>query len=388
MLVAINTNAQWIETYPGMYGETVWSLSSVGNDIYIGANDLYRSTNYGVNWVNVGINRRIDAIASIGNNIFAGTGQGIFRSTNNGVNWTRDIAIFANSFAVIGNNIFAGTTNGVLISTNYGTTWILTSLHFRTYHLKTNGINLFAGVDNFSQSGIYLSSNNGVNWIQTSLIGSIGVNSLYASGNRILAGINNGVYQSTNSGLNWSRIGFNDTNIYAVASIGNTIFACPTGYYLIGPIGMGVYLSTNNGTTWINRNQGFPYAITVWTLLILNDYIYAGTFESFVWRRPLSEIIGIQNISTETPSKYSLSQNYPNPFNPMTNVKFSIVNSGDVKLVIYDIQGREVQTLVNERLQPGTYEAAFDGSMLNSSIYFYKLATNGFTETKKMILIK
>jgi hypothetical protein len=63
-------------------------------------------------------------------------------------------------------------------------------------------------------------------------------------------------------------------------------------------------------------------------------------------------------------------------------------NAGDVKLVVYDVQGREVQTLVNEKLQPGTYEAAFDGSSLNSGVYFYKLITNGFTETKKMLMIK
>jgi hypothetical protein len=85
---------------------------------------------------------------------------------------------------------------------------------------------------------------------------------------------------------------------------------------------------------------------------------------------------------------YVLYQNYPNPFNPTTNIKFSIVNSGDVKLVVYDIQGREVQTLVNESLKPGTYEAAFDGSALNSGVYFYKLVTGNFTETKKMLLIK
>jgi uncharacterized delta-60 repeat protein len=101
-----------------------------------------------------------------------------------------------------------------------------------------------------------------------------------------------------------------------------------------------------------------------------------------------SQTVGIQNISTETPSKYSLSQNYPNPFNPMCNVQFSMCNAGNVKLVVYDVQGREVQTLVNERLQSGTYEAKFDGSMLNSGVYFYKLITDGFTETKKMLMLK
>ena len=59
-----------------------------------------------------------------------------------------------------------------------------------------------------------------------------------------------------------------------------------------------------------------------------------------------------------------------------------------MKLVVYDVMGREVQTLVNERLQPGTYETSFDGSSLNTGVYFYRMVTDGFTETKRMILLK
>jgi hypothetical protein len=98
--------------------------------------------------------------------------------------------------------------------------------------------------------------------------------------------------------------------------------------------------------------------------------------------------IGIQNISTEIPSAFSLKQNYPNPFNPSTNVKFSIVNAGDVKIVVYDARGREVQTLVNERLQAGTYDVTFDGSRLNSGVYFYKLSVNGYSQTRRMVMTK
>ncbi|MFZ4590736.1 MAG: T9SS type A sorting domain-containing protein, partial [Ignavibacteria bacterium] len=96
----------------------------------------------------------------------------------------------------------------------------------------------------------------------------------------------------------------------------------------------------------------------------------------------------IENISTEIPTKYSLGQNYPNPFNPITNVKFSIVKTGDVSLKVYDVQGREVQTLVNEKLNAGTYEVKFDGSMLTSGVYFYKMVSEGYSETKRMLLIK
>jgi hypothetical protein len=96
----------------------------------------------------------------------------------------------------------------------------------------------------------------------------------------------------------------------------------------------------------------------------------------------------IENISSEVPSSYSLEQNYPNPFNPMCNVQFSICNTGNVKITVYDIQGHEIQTLVNEKLQPGTYVTKFNGSMLTSGVYFYRMVIKDFSETKRMLMIK
>ena len=106
-----------------------------------------------------------------------------------------------------------------------------------------------------------------------------------------------------------------------------------------------------------------------------------------------SQPIGIKPILSEVPNKFSLFQNYPNPFNPVTKIKFSLPTVGqrhafDVRLIVYDILGREVAVLVNEQLSPGTYEVSFDGSNLPSGVYFYKLITEGFSETKKMVLLK
>jgi hypothetical protein len=95
---------------------------------------------------------------------------------------------------------------------------------------------------------------------------------------------------------------------------------------------------------------------------------------------------GIQTI--EIPNYYFLNQNYPNPFNPVTNIKFGIPESGDVRLVVYDILGREVKTLMNEFKNPGTYEVQFDATELASGIYFYSLQTQRGIETKKMLMIK
>jgi hypothetical protein len=113
--------------------------------------------------------------------------------------------------------------------------------------------------------------------------------------------------------------------------------------------------------------------------------------------------IGIKPISNKIPSLFNLSQNYPNPFNPKTKIKFEIPTPlrppfnqrGDgvaggflVLLKIYDLLGREISTLVNQGLKPGTYEVEFDGSNFASGIYFYRLITSNFTETKKMVLLK
>jgi len=98
--------------------------------------------------------------------------------------------------------------------------------------------------------------------------------------------------------------------------------------------------------------------------------------------------IGITNISNEIPEKYSLSQNYPNPFNPVTNVEFGISKSGYVSLKIFDMLGKEIAILVNANLTPGNYNYNFDASKISSGVYFYRLVTKDFSETKKMNLIK
>ncbi len=88
------------------------------------------------------------------------------------------------------------------------------------------------------------------------------------------------------------------------------------------------------------------------------------------------------------PKGFSLFQNYPNPFNPASKIKFEIPNLSDTKLVVYDILGREVTTLVNEQLKPGTYEVDFDGSRYASGVYIYKLIAGNYIQTKKMLMVK
>ncbi|MBI5402878.1 MAG: M28 family peptidase [Ignavibacteriae bacterium] len=98
--------------------------------------------------------------------------------------------------------------------------------------------------------------------------------------------------------------------------------------------------------------------------------------------------VGINQINSEIPDRYELFQNYPNPFNPSTNIKYQIANNSYTTIKIYNMLGKEITTLVNEKLQPGIYEVNFDGSNLPSGIYFYQLKTDYFIQTKKLILLK
>ena len=91
---------------------------------------------------------------------------------------------------------------------------------------------------------------------------------------------------------------------------------------------------------------------------------------------------------TALPTEYALLQNYPNPFNPTTNIKFDLPNESDVRLAIYDITGREIQILVNNKLNAGTYEYQWNASQYPSGIYFYKITAGSFSRVKKMALVK
>jgi hypothetical protein len=124
-------------------------------------------------------------------------------------------------------------------------------------------------------------------------------------------------------------------------------------------------------TTLMQGSDGFIYALCM-GLNVLNRL------------RPNPGYVNNEN----TPVSFSLSQNYPNPFNPVTRIKYSIIKSDNVSLKIFDPLGVEIKTLVDEKKQPGSYEVEWNASNYPSGVYVYKLVTEDFTESKKMVLIK
>jgi len=194
------------------------------------------------------------------------------------------------------------------------------------------------------------------------------------------------------------------------SSYGPNIDFCAPGEMILGLN----YQNTNGVTYWCGTSQATPMVTGVVSLMLSRNpnltytQIYnilkstakdtlnnpsGGWNQYYGWGRidaaaALNQVIGIKTLSTEVPGEFYLSQNYPNPFNPATKISFGVSIASYVMMNIYDLTGKEVAMLVNERVQPGKYEVTFDASNLPSGTYFVRLNAGEYTESKKITLIK
>lgn len=395
-------NGSFTEVRNGFTGNCVTSLFIKYPTGYVFAgsnyNGVFRSTNNGLNWASSGTAWALNAFSvnSFGYIYSAGSSYDyatlrpyVSKSTDYGSSWNGLYlpTLLGSALSITVNYldyIFVGTSgNGILRSTANGSNWA-------TINLSNNNVYSLLSVDStvsiFAGTGggkIFRSTDNGFGWdpVYNSNISTNKVKSIAKSPTNVLyAGLDTGgILISTNNGNNW-------TQYCSTISQVNAITFNTYGDIFVGTGKNGVYESSNNGLNWIQINTGLINTQINALIFDYSNYLYCGTNGGGLYKS--SQPIGIKNISSEIPSSYSLSQNYPNPFNPNTNIKFQIKSSNVVKLVIFDILGKEVATLVNEKLQPGTYETTFDGSNLTSGIYFYRLTTRVYTETKKMLMIK
>jgi len=135
--------------------------------------------------------------------------------------------------------------------------------------------------------------------------------------------------------------------------------------------------------TWRNSNDPPLYTkITAYIGFLIQEITTSATH--FIDTNTVS----ISQINSLVPAEYKIYQNYPNPFNPSTKIKFDVPKLSDVKLTVYDISGKEIEVLINNKLSPGSYEFKWDASKLSSGAYFYRIQSQDFIETKRMLLIK
>jgi hypothetical protein len=194
------------------------------------------------------------------------------------------------------------------------------------------------------------------------------------------------VFRTTDLGTSWQDISSN----LPEAPV-NVLLVDPqyTNRLYIGT-DVGTYYTTNSGASWSSMGRGLP------NVVIDDMQIHAGTriVRAFThgrstWDLHLDELLATDvPPQTQSPVTFQLDQNYPNPFNPTTVVRYQVSVVSDVRLSIFDLLGREVATVVNEVKQPGTYTVPWDASGMASGVYFYRLTTPGFTQMRRMLLVR
>ncbi len=177
-----------------------------------------------------------------------------------------------------------------------------------------------------------------------------------------------------------------DTTIIKRDEINFTVSAVDTSEY---PLSFSWFLDNiqkSEDSTYAYRSSAFgaPRTDSV-KVEIFNGYFKS----SILWvLRVENEITSIKTGTNSLPEEYNLTQNYPNPFNPVTNIKYSLPENTSVKLAVYTITGEKIKTLVYGQQSPGIYTVQFTGSNLPSGVYFYKLETENFSETRKLVILK
>ncbi|MBN2571453.1 MAG: endonuclease [Ignavibacteriales bacterium] len=152
--------------------------------------------------------------------------------------------------------------------------------------------------------------------------------------------------------------------------------------------------ATGSWTLWINQNVSLSDYSDEPSVYVAFQYISTGTTTGLAanWRVDELEIGGLDLVGIcegeNIPNEFSLSQNYPNPFNPSTIIKFALPKASNVRLLVYNVLGEEVATLVNNELNAGWHTVDFNANNLSSGIYFYRIEAGDFVSVQKMILMK
>jgi photosystem II stability/assembly factor-like uncharacterized protein len=404
------------------------SVSPNNTDVWVCgySGTVLRTTNAGTNWLNVsggGIPNTVSLINIWGVDAntalvagYQGTDTWVWRTSNAGVNW---VQVFTQPNGFINGMVFRRTLQNVGFmqgdpvggrwslwkTSNGGINWDSTgrylpqsgsdagwnnsvySSNMSAYTFNIDSL-IWFGTNN---SRIYFSSNFGQNWIIQSTAPevnsyAIGFGGYFTTSDGLTGGTT--LMKTSNGGSNWVS--------QSAPGTGNF------GGFVLFPVPVNSDLAA--GYSWYVRNDGNIYRSFAGMNWSVEYTAPAGNYRHMAVGRNTSAIWAVRSNggitkcncyvsaiepnSEEIPETYALKQNYPNPFNPVTKIRFHIPETGYVKLTVFDALGQETETLLNEQLQRGVYNVDWNAYIYPSGIYFYKIESNSFSETKKMVLIK
>ncbi|MGA2669104.1 MAG: hypothetical protein ABSF32_09345 [Ignavibacteria bacterium] len=340
-----------------------------------GTGYLYKTTNGGINWVRYvyGIAEledmsvlNKDTLWVVDHDPLTG---GVFLTTNGGANWTQQAAFGINNpshIYMFNARIGFIDGGGLKKTTDGGTTWVpisggdyftkmylvdsLTGWKCNGYMKKTTNGGYNWTTQTLPQGGIIITS-------EMNKFSNIGRDTIWGVGGWVFYSANGNrgmIYRTTNGGNNW-------------------LFQVPD---------TSINISEYYHNSFIDKLHGWAYPY-------VNRGVHTITGGDAVW------YTGIVQQSKDVPKSFILKQNYPNPFNPRTVIPYSLKSSGYVRIIAYDILGREVQRMVDQKQSAGEYEVDFMGKFTATGVYFYRMTVDpstgsgqAFIDTKKMILLK
>ncbi|MBE0572721.1 MAG: T9SS type A sorting domain-containing protein [Ignavibacteriaceae bacterium] len=438
----------WINLGIMNFNITSMVISSSG-DIYVAHLEhggLRRSTDNGDDWTTLDLDHfHTSVVINSNGDIFVGTGAlGVYRSTDNGMNWAQINQGLTNPSinSILINpsgHIFAGTiSGGVFRSLDNGENWIqinqgLSDNYVTSFAINSSG-HIFAGTAN---SGVFRSTNNGNNWVQINqgLIAGEGyrIRSFAKNTNGdIFTGTAFGVFRSIDNGENWIQINQGLSNIHvhslAINSNGDLFAGTEGGIFKSMESTLPVelfsfsskYLRDEIRLNWVTKTEVNNYGFNVerrineseWNTLGFveghgnsnspKEYSYSDKDlfaggSNFQYRLKqvdtdgqfeYSDVVEVEVV----PAQFELSQNYPNPFNPTTTIRFSLPQTSQIKINLYNVIGELVATLADGMFESGNHKIEFNASSasggLPSGTYIYRITSDSFVQTKKMLLLK
>ena len=375
---------------------------------------VYVSRNRGDNWTNIGTvsgggSAHSFYVSPLDTNIWVcaitGSPDRVTRTTNYGATWTtivsRNFSNYGQPLEMDQNNpnnyYFAPDGGGFYRSTDNGATFteISGNYPFRSpcdiivMWDSSDVIFVGDGVTGSGQAKIFKSTNNGVNWTDVQTVTSSEVPSMCNSVFDLSAGYATNwsggqLYKTTNFGTNWFL-----QSTQSSSGWGSDVCHEDPNLVLKGTYGSPTWLTTNAGANFTSTTIGGGCGAGI--IVPERGYLLAmqcsGLLKMSITYSVITDINVSYNLNS-VPDNFKLYQNYPNPFNPTTNIKFDLPDEGNVSLKVYDQLGNEINTLVDGYKNSGSYEVNFNAGELASGIYFYKLVTNNFSQSRKMLLLK
>jgi len=409
-----NTNAKYFSV------NNLNDLKIIGKDTIIIAGDtgkVYTSYNGGTNWNSIQAPTRNNLMRLLFINNSTGFAVGdsttILKTTDCGNNWDvkkTGVYGFLKDISPVNNNVLFATgfynislsyVPILLKSTDSGNTWFDYPPPINDILLSVRFINAQTGFLGSFAPHIFKTTDGGNNWVEKSMqdYGS-GIKDIYFidGGTGFISTSESYIHKTTDFGETWSYYSYMYTrglNRFAFIN-SSTGFLAAGGGSIVGDIGC-LYYTTNTGINWYKNTLNFAGVEKIYTVAFSDENTgYVCGQNGLLMKTINGGIVFSEKKYTTIPEYFTLEQNFPNPFNAVTRIKFTISQSNIVTLSphhfvtlkIYDLLGREIAILLNDNLQPGIYEVSFDAGNLPSGIYFYRLSTTDFSETKKIILIK